>query len=277
MTGRPPAVDAGAEEALAGLLSAARGSSPPDTATALAALSAARRLAGDLERGELALIEAARSGGASWSQISAAVLGARNRQTAQKRHAGLARRFPRPPSVDTAPRNIPGARPAPAAGSREAGDSRRPGRSAPPPPGPKAAARPRVAISRITVEIIAEARYELARAPDWAETRAWHVLVAGRPVGLVRPTWRGERSRHAWEPVDLSGLPLPVKGTGRVTPAGNARTRDAAVHRSWTRRAGISTGQIREHHACTTPVAQRVAIALGLELARRENARIAIR
>jgi hypothetical protein len=27
----------------------------------------------------------------------------------------------------------------------------------------------------------------------------------------------------------LSGLALPVKGTGRVTPAGNARTRDAAL------------------------------------------------
>lgn len=67
------------------------------------------------------------------------------------------------------------------------------------------------------------------RAPGHAETRAWHVLVDGRIAGLVRPTWHGERGRLGWEPVDLSGLALPVKGTGRVTPAGNARTRDAAA------------------------------------------------
>ncbi|MGH3270611.1 MAG: DUF3846 domain-containing protein, partial [Trebonia sp.] len=71
------------------LLGAARGSTPRDAASALAALSAARRLVPDLERGELALIEAARDDGAAWFQISAA-LGTRNRQTAQKRR-------PRPP------------------------------------------------------------------------------------------------------------------------------------------------------------------------------------
>ncbi len=230
-------MDADAEEALAGLLSAARGSSPPDAATALAMLSAARRLAGDLERGELALIEAARSGGASWSRISAA-LGARNRQTAQKRHADLARRRPRPPSVD-----IPQAQPAPGPsaakpGSRQPEAIRPAGEDAPASagqlqftlaPAVPATPRRRTAIPRITAEVIAERRYELARAPDYAETRAWLVLVGGRAAGLVRPTWHGERSRAAWEPVDLSGLPLPVKGTGRVTPAGNARTRDAAA------------------------------------------------
>ena len=256
MTGRPPAVDAGAEEALAGLLSAARGSSPPDTATALAALSAARRLAGDLERGELALIEAARSGGASWSQISAAVLGARNQQTAQKRHAGLARRFPRPPSVDTAPRNIPGARPAPAAGSREAGDSRRPGRSAPPPPGPKAAARPRVAISRITVEIIAEARYELARAPDWAETRAWHVLVAGRPVGPCPPDLarRAQQARlgtrrPVWPPAARQGHREGHPGRERAHPR---RRRPPFVDKTRRDKHRPNPRAPCVHHTCCT-------------------------
>lgn len=244
MTGRPPAVDADAGKALAGFLSAARGSSPPDAATALAALSAARRLAADLERGELALIEAARSGGASWSQVSAA-LGARNRQTAQKRHADLARRRPRPPSAD-----IPQAQPSPGPPAAKPG-SRQPeatppaGEDAPAsagqlqvtlasaapatPPGKPATPRRCTAIPGITGEVIAESRYELARAPDYAETRAWLVLVGGRAAGLIRPTWHGERSKAAWEPVDLSGLPLPVKGTGRVTPAGNARTRDAAA------------------------------------------------
>jgi hypothetical protein len=67
------------------------------------------------------------------------------------------------------------------------------------------------------------------RAPDHAETRAWHVLADGRLAGLVRPTWRGERSRPGWEPVDTAGTALPATGIGRVTPAGNARTRDAAA------------------------------------------------
>ena len=89
--------------------------------------------------------------------------------------------------------------------------------------------RGRPTVPGITDEIIVEGLYELVRAPDHAETRAWRVLVGGRTAGLVRPTWRRERSRPGWEPVDLSGLPLPVKGTGRVTPAGNARTRDAAA------------------------------------------------
>jgi len=92
-------VDPRAGETLACLLGAARGSAPRDPASALAALSAARRLAPDLERGELALVNAARDDGATWSQISAA-LSTPNRQTAQKRHADLARRCPRPPSAD---------------------------------------------------------------------------------------------------------------------------------------------------------------------------------
>jgi hypothetical protein len=62
-------------------------------------------------------------------------------------------------------------------------------------------ARRSPAIPRITSDIIRESRYELVRAPDHAETRAWHVLVSGKVVGLVRPTWRGERGRPGWEPV----------------------------------------------------------------------------
>jgi hypothetical protein len=241
-------------EALAGLTAAARAGSLDDT-TALTALSAARGIAAELERSELALIEAARDRGATWTRIAAA-MGARNRQTAQKRHADLARRCPCPPSVDT-PTAQPGPsvpeashhslpeakvlvsedvlpkstrRPLP--GSADAGDPAPGGREharLPSADAQPAAARRRPAVPGITDAIIAEGRYELVRAPDHAETRAWHVLADGRLAGLVRPTWRGERSRPGWEPVDTAGNALPATGIGRVTPAGNARTRDAAA------------------------------------------------
>ena len=98
------------------------------------------------------------------------------------------------------------------------------------PPGPAVREHPRLpAVPRITNAVVAEGLYELVRAPDHAETRAWRVLVGGRLAGMVRPTWRGERSRPGWEPADAAGIALPVKGTSRVTPAGNARTRDAAA------------------------------------------------
>ncbi len=241
-----------AAEALAGLTPAAL-SSIGGTA-ALASLGAVRRLAAELERGELALIEAARGNGATWSQISGA-LGTRNRQTAQKRHADLARRCSRPPSVDIPQAQSAPGPPAAGPGSQQpetgqpegeddpANDGQLPGQmqlplapAAGPRPAPAAASssrpakpRRRTSVPEITSEVIAEGLYELIRAPDYAETRAWLVLVGGRAAGRVRPTWHGERSRQAWEPVDLAGLPLPVKGTGRVTPAGNARTRDAAA------------------------------------------------
>lgn len=62
-----------------------------------------------------------------------------------------------------------------------------------------------------------------------ADTRAWHVLVDGQKAGLVRPTWRGERSKAGWESLDNADLAMPTADTGRVTTAGNARTRDAAA------------------------------------------------
>jgi Luciferase-like monooxygenase len=101
-TPRPPSVDtrpregrsgtgddglASVAETLAGLTAAAR--SGLDDTAALSALAAARGLAAELERSELALIEAARDGGATWSRIATA-MDARNRQTALKRHADLA-------------------------------------------------------------------------------------------------------------------------------------------------------------------------------------------
>jgi hypothetical protein len=236
-------------ETLSGLTAEARAGSLDDAA-ALTALAAARRIAAELERCELALIEAARAGGATWSRIATA-MGTSNRQTAQKRHADLARRCTCPPSVDT-PAAQPGQQ-SPEAGQDRAlagarvpaneGDLRK-STSQPPldagdasdsVPGARrdaglpAAPQRWSAVPRITDAIIAEGRYELVRAPDHAETRAWHVLVGGRLAGLVRPTWRGERSRPGWEPVDTAGTALRATGIGRVTSAGNARTRDAAA------------------------------------------------
>jgi len=253
----PAGALAAAATALAGISGPAREGSM-DAAAALAAITAARKLAAGLEHGELAFIEAARDGGATWSQIAAA-MGARNRQTAQKRHADLARRCPRPPSVDPpappesrrqatghddrpASTSSPGAgnSPGPARAGKpaKARETDRPPSPAPAVPSPAAAAASPAPPARsqrkqhlptITSAIIGESQYELVRAPCHHETRAWHVLVGGTRVGLVRPTWRGERSRPGWEPVDSTGLALPATGIGRVTPAGNARTRDAAA------------------------------------------------
>lgn len=254
--GREPArLLTAAGTALAGISGIARRGGLDATA-ALAAITAARKLAAELEHGELAFIEAARSSGATWSQIAAA-MGTGNRQTAQKRHADLARRCPCPPSADMpAPQESrpqetghddrpastsgpgTGNSPAPARAGKPAPDREKDRPPAPPVPAPAAAAAPPAPPARsprkqhspeITSAIIAESRYELVRAPGHHETRAWHVLVGGTRVGLVRPTWRRERSRPGWEPVDDTGLALPATGTGRVTPAGNARTRDAAA------------------------------------------------
>lgn len=247
-----------AAAAMAGI-SGTAGHGGMDAPAALAAITAARNLAAELEHGELAFIDAARSDGATWSQIAAA-MGARNRQTAQKRHAGLARRRTRPPAVDAPAEPEPrqqeedmhGDRPANTAASSSGNPS--PARAGRPPqdhgqdlpvsrpvPSPAAAdaAAPPSAqpvrsqrehpLPEITTAIIGESQYELVRAPGHHETRAWHVIVGGTRVGLVRPTWRGERSRPGWEPVDSTGLALPATGIGRVTPAGNARTRDAAA------------------------------------------------
>lgn len=185
-------------------------------------------------------------------------MGARNRQTAQKRHADLARRCTRPPAVDipAAPEprrqeNAHGDHPASLAAlgsgnspptragrpARDHGKDRPEPRTAPSPapadaadsPVPPARVQREQPLPTITSAIIGDGQYELVRAPGHHETRAWHVLVGGTRVGLVRPTWRGERSRPGWEPVDNTGLALPAAGIGRVTPAGNARTRDAAA------------------------------------------------
>jgi hypothetical protein len=221
-----------AEEILAAgfaaMVAAAYGTT--DVATALDSLRAVRLLGTELEHGELALIGAARSAGATWAQVAAA-MGARNRQTAQKRHADLARRCPRPPAVDIpAPEPLAGdtivvsAEDTPKARRQALAkpSARRPGdQESSSRPGP---ARRSPAIPRITSDIIRESRYELVRAPDHAETRAWRVLVNGRAVGLVRPTWRGERSRPGWEPMTSAGAVLPVKGTGRITPPGTPGT-----------------------------------------------------
>jgi len=232
---------------LAGSSGTAAGSSSMDMPSALASITSARRLAAELEDIELASIDAARGSGATWAQIAVA-MGARNRQTAQKRHADLARRRPRPPAVDT-PGAILSRQPQARHGDRPAATPRTPGpapdreQARPPdpvmpspaaetaaapaaPPAPGQRKRP---LPEITGVIIREGRYDLVRAPGHHETRAWHVMVSGTRVGTVRPTWRGERTRPGWEAADNTGLALPTAATGRVTAAGNARTRDAAA------------------------------------------------
>ena len=97
MDGRIPAV----AEAVASLAASAR-SGEMDGGTALAALTAVRALAAEMERCELALMDALRDAGVSWGQVAAA-MGAARRQTAQKRHADLAARHPAPASGDAAP------------------------------------------------------------------------------------------------------------------------------------------------------------------------------
>jgi len=219
---------------------------------ALAAITAARKLAAELEHGELAFIDAARSGGAAWSQIAAAMEPATARplrnvmptlhDAARVRHPWTCRphRSPagRKPSTTTAPR----ARVAPAPGTArhqtgQASPHRTGGRtshcpqpSRPPQQPPRRlrppAARGNSPCRRSPVTSSPRASTSSSGHP---ETRAWHVLAGGTRAGLVRPTWRGERSRPGWETVDNTGLPLPATGIGRVTPAGNARTRDAAA------------------------------------------------
>jgi hypothetical protein len=237
--------DISSATAMIAALAAAALAGSLDGAAALASITAARRLAAELERGELALIDAARDGGATWSRIAAA-MGTRNRQTAQKRHADLAHRHSRPPAVDTPSQALPPPRsgrgragrpgiahdPGPARrevkpADKVSRDREDPRRELAPAPAP--AAGRRSGTPKITDAIIAEGRYEIVKAPDHAETRAWHVLVGGWRAGLVRPTWRGERSRPGWEGVDNVSTALPATGIGRVTAAGNARTRDAAA------------------------------------------------
>jgi len=217
-----------------------------DPAVALAGLATARTMAACIERAEQDLIQAARDGGATWQQIAAA-LGIKTRTGAQKRHADLARRWPRPPAEDTIippapaqPRPEP-APPAPGAASppAHARPLTPPALSqlavSPPVPEPAPAARKPGTGTRhrldpkITPGIIGNGHYDIVKAPGHAESRAWHVLVGGQRAGLVRPTWRGERSRHGWEAVTNAGTALPATGTGRITAAGNARTRDAAA------------------------------------------------
>jgi len=222
-----------------------------DAATPLAGLAAVRAAAACIERAELVLIQAARDGGATWQQIAAA-LGIKTRTGAQKRHADLSRRWPRPPAQDIiVPQTPPQRRPdpaqpapAPAAAARARGsaDPAVPPAVSPHIPGPAPAhTRPAPRAPQpgtgtthppdpdITPGIIGNGQYDIVKAPDHADTRAWHVLVGGRRAGLVRPTWRGERGRHGWEAVTNIGMALPATGTGRVTAAGNARTRDAAA------------------------------------------------
>ena len=213
-------------EALTALTATARGGGLDDTA-ALTALAAARRLAAEFERQRAGPHRGgpgrqARPGPGSpprWAQATGrpprsatptSPAAARVHHQWTHRRQRLNPAHPRPAPV---PRTIPGP-----TGSRETKSA---AEVSPGPRGPQAGAHPRAsghrrpqrpAVPRITGAVIAEGRYELVRAPDHAETRAWHVLVGGRRAGLVRPTWRGERSRPGWEAVGDAAPALPTAG-----------------------------------------------------------------
>ena len=231
-------------ETLAGLSAAARAGSLDDAA-ALAALSAVRQVTAELERGELALIEAARESGATWTRIAAAT-GARNRQTAQKRHADLTRRHPCPPAVDTPAPQIPDAghdHDIPEEKALVNQDALPKGTTRPPlgPANESGHARRRLRLGRLPRSGSAR---PLRRSPTPSSPRAAtnssghpttprHApgasLSAACPQDWSARPGAGSAANPDGSPFDLSGLALPVKGTGRVTPAGNARTRDAAA------------------------------------------------
>ena len=216
-------------EALTALTATARGGGLDDTA-ALTALAAARRLAAEFERSELALIEAARAAGATWSRIATA-MGAGNRQTAQKRHADLARRCPRPPSVDAPP-------PAPEPGPPETspGTTHDPGpagrretKSAAEvlarPRGPQAGAHPRASgHSRATASCPEDHRRRHRRGP----VRARAGTGPRRDPRLARP---GRRPTRGPGTPDLARRAEPTRmGGSRQRRHGTARGRHRQDH-----------------------------------------------
>jgi hypothetical protein len=106
-------------EAVASLAAGAR-AGEMDGGAALAAFTAVRALSAEMERCELALMDALRDSGVPWGQVAAA-MGAARRQTAQKRHADLAARHPVPAG------GAPAAPPSPdLPGDGDAGESPRP-------------------------------------------------------------------------------------------------------------------------------------------------------
>ncbi len=196
-----------------------------DPAVALAGLATARAMAACIERAEQDLIQAARDparpGSRSPPRWASRPGPARKNATPTCPAAGRGCQHRTPPS----PR-----RQCNAGQDRPAGTGhRKPARPARPlarKPGTGTRHRPD---PKITPAIIGNGHYNIVKAPGHAESRAWHVLVGGQRAGLVRPTWRGERTRPGWEAVTNAGTALPATGTGRVTAAGNARTRAAAA------------------------------------------------
>ena len=200
-----------------------------DTAGALAAIAAARELAAGLEHGELAFINTARDGGATWSQIAAA-MGARNRQTVQKRHADLARRHPCPPGVDippTGPRpqetghgDRPAARdsPAPARTGKPAPDS---GNDRFPLPRPFRTAQQRTPAPRRRRPPAASGNSPCRRSPTPSSPRA--STNSSAPPGITRPA-----PGTSWSAARASGWSVPPGGENGAGPDGKRPTTPAS-------------------------------------------------
>jgi hypothetical protein len=103
LDGRLPAV----AEAVASLAADAR-AGELDSDAALAAFTAVRTLSAEMERCELALLDALHGAGVPWSQVAAA-MGSPRRQAAQKRRSDLAARYApgSPPDVGEATAEAP--------------------------------------------------------------------------------------------------------------------------------------------------------------------------
>ena len=177
---------------------------------------------------ELALIEAARDAGATWTRIAAA-LGARNRQTAQKRHADLARRCLRQPSVDT-PTVHPGHGPGGTSQRRRwwrgcSSESMRPSavsgrrRSAPP------AALPRSALLPVRSPGVSVRLLSLGTRGTRRPTVSFHEKTAIEPPAIPL------RWPHSgtWRPGGRTGLERRLDGGGLLQldhPGARTRVQD---------------------------------------------------
>ncbi|HZD70370.1 MAG TPA: hypothetical protein VFA45_16165, partial [Actinomycetes bacterium] len=99
-----------------------------------------------------------------------------------------------------------------------------------PPARPAAPAQARSTVKRRAAAAGEDEAYTVEKAPHYAETHTWLVLVAGEQVGQVRPAFTAGRSRR-WEPYVSLGSGL---GQVRVqvlgSPSNTCKTvQDAAV------------------------------------------------
>ena len=214
-----------------------------DVPAALDALIRVRAAAADLERAELAAIDAARAGGATWQQIAAA-LGMRGRTGAHKRYTDLTRRL-------SAPR--PSERPASAA---------TPGPGTAPPPAvvaePPTGRPPTVDMPRDDTghDTLPAGRQEPVTPPAGQEPAA----SGHRPVPEIGPEWT------ITQPSGPGGDVVLWRDGVRVGTAGRA-----GFTRAWTstRDSGGTVTGLGAPGRYSTRIKALMALAVDHEAARR--------